>query len=261
MEQHCLCKSHFPCILCPATLSWRQAAKIAGQVTSQRLNMSDFLCNDNAIEHTVCSSHKRVHINKKRFGVKVRTIRPTFSTGWAYSDTLKRAFPLRAEHSLLCRRMFASPTIWNSSVFHCSDVWEHQWIAVNMWYLLYIMCHTARRSLLFALQLFRFLPSGHFDFGVSPLNIFGKKSTKKKLGRWCWMILFQIMFPSHPMQLNSLSIHGNISLKWHTGWMSQKAAFFPGQEPLFRSDAMKQISLARSKLFLGCPKRTNEYQL
>lgn len=58
---------------------WRQAAKIAGQVTSQRLNMSDFLCNDNAIEHTVCSSHKRGHINKKRFGVKVETIGTTFS--------------------------------------------------------------------------------------------------------------------------------------------------------------------------------------
>lgn len=102
MEQHCLCKSHFPCILCPATLSWWQAAKIAGQVTSQRLNMSDFFCNDNAIEHTVCSSHKRGHTNKKRFGVKVWTIGMTFSTGWASSDTLKHAFPPRAEHCLLC---------------------------------------------------------------------------------------------------------------------------------------------------------------
>lgn len=51
----------------PPRFLWQQAAKIAGQVTSQRLNMSDFLCNDNAIEHTVRSSHKRGHINKKRF--------------------------------------------------------------------------------------------------------------------------------------------------------------------------------------------------
>lgn len=64
--------------------------------------MSDFLCNDNAIEHTVCSSHKRGQINRKGFGVKVRIIGTTSSTGWAYSDTLKRAFPPRAEHSLLC---------------------------------------------------------------------------------------------------------------------------------------------------------------
>lgn len=61
MEQHCLCKSHFTCILCPATLSWRRTAEIAGQVTAQRLNMTDFLCNDNAIEHTVCGVHKGAH--------------------------------------------------------------------------------------------------------------------------------------------------------------------------------------------------------
>lgn len=74
------------------------AAKIAGQVTSQRLNMSDFLCNDNAIEHTVCSWHKRGHINKKRFGVKVRTIRTTGLILIHYTC----AFATRAEPSLVC---------------------------------------------------------------------------------------------------------------------------------------------------------------
>lgn len=58
MEQHCLCKSHFTCILCPATLSWQRTAEIAGQVTAQRLIMTDFLCNDNVIEQTVCDEHK-----------------------------------------------------------------------------------------------------------------------------------------------------------------------------------------------------------
>lgn len=60
-EQHYLCKSHFTCVLCPATLAWQCRAQIAGQVTAQRLNMTDFLCNDNAIEHTVCAEHKGAH--------------------------------------------------------------------------------------------------------------------------------------------------------------------------------------------------------
>lgn len=37
----------------------RRTAEIAGQVTAQRLNMTDFLCNDNAIEHSVCGEYKR----------------------------------------------------------------------------------------------------------------------------------------------------------------------------------------------------------
>lgn len=57
-EQLCLCKSHFTCVLCPATLAWQRTAEIAGQMTAQRLNMTDFLCNDNAIECTVCGVHK-----------------------------------------------------------------------------------------------------------------------------------------------------------------------------------------------------------
>lgn len=207
MEQHCLCKSHFPCILCPATLSWRQAAKIAGQVTLQRLNMSDFLCNDNAIEHTVCSSHKRGHINKKRFGVKVRTIGTTFSTGWAYSDTLKRAFPPWAEHSLWCRvggclhhhhmELFSG---WTSPHFlplqWCMRASNGLPSTCGIYCISCVTLPVALYCLLHSSFVFYHL-AGEATL-ISKLThwiFLTKEARKKSLERWrCWMMLFQIFF-------------------------------------------------------------------
>lgn len=101
-----------------------------------------------------------------------------------------------------------------------------------MWYLLYILWHTARRSLLFASQPFCFLPSGrwsHFDFKVNPLNIFDKRSTKKKLGARCWLLLFQIIFLLHKVQLNSQpmsNLWGHFPKMEH--WLDDsKASLFP----------------------------------
>lgn len=131
-----------------------------------------------------------------------------------------------------------------------------------MWYLLYILCHTACLSLLFAsLTIFFFFNHLVGEATLISMLTHWKCSTKdareKKLGTQCWMVLFQIKFPLHKIQPNS---HPMSNLWGHfpeIGALTQNPAFFPGQEPLFKSDAMKYISLVRSKLFLGCPIRSN----
>lgn len=53
-ERRCLCKSHFTCVLGPATLSsGGTQPRDCRKSDSADINMTDFLCNDNAIEHTV----------------------------------------------------------------------------------------------------------------------------------------------------------------------------------------------------------------
>lgn len=95
--------------------------------------MSDFLCNDNAIEHTVLRrAQKGAASIRKGFGVKSANNRDDFSAaGSAYSGAGFKRAPLRRQSTGCCVLwLFASPTIWNSSAgevfsfssLRCSDV-------------------------------------------------------------------------------------------------------------------------------------------